>query len=161
MIVTGWEKAESVIADIEPLLLKHWEEVALHREQVPLAPDLERYRRADAAGSLVVVSARDHGMLIGYSVFLLYNHLHYELLVATNDVLFLDREYRSGTTTGLRLIAESEAALERARIARGARQLKTTWHIKPKNDWSPILLRKGYEQEEIILGKLTGEPHGV
>jgi hypothetical protein len=161
MITVARENADSVIADIGPLLVKHWNEVALHRERVPLAPDLDRYRRADEAGALSVIAARDHGMLIGYSVFLLYNHLHYKLLVATNDVLFLDRDYRKGTSVGLRLIAESEAVLERARAARGAKQLKVTWHVKPMNDWSPILLRRGYEQEEILLGKLTGDPHGL
>ena len=94
-------------------------------------------------------------------LFFFYEHMHYRLLVATNDVIFLDKDYRTKTTVGLRLIKASEAELELERRRRGEAQMRVLWHVKPKNDWTPILARLGYAPEEIIMGKLTGGGHGT
>ena len=143
------ESVNQCIDDIQPLLKKHWQEVALHQDIIALDPDYDRYRAIETAGKLVVIAARDGQILIGYSVFVLHNHIHYiDCFMATNDVLFLDKEYRKGTTAGIRLLRESEA------ILKGLGVHRVMWHIKPKNDWSAILSRMGYEQEEIIMGKL-------
>ena len=163
MITIERERFETTLADAHELLRAHWREVALYQAEVPLAPDFERYRTAEKRDALVVLAARDEGRLIGYSVFLLHWHLHYKTcLVASNDVLFLAREHRRGSTAGLRLITASEDELGRERDRRGATQIRVTWHIKPENDWSAILKRRRYKQEEIIMGKLLpGERHGV
>lgn len=162
MITIARERLTDCLDDIKPLLASHWREVALYQEQVPLAPDFEQYLKLDAAGAVVTVTARDNGILIGYSVFFLRIHLHYSsCLVASNDVLFLDARYRKSTTAGIRLIRESESELETERDHRGASSIRVVWHVKPKNDWSPILGRMGYEQEEIIMGKLLEKQHGL
>ena len=157
MIHIARESIRTCLDEAKPLLAKHWREVALYQDDVPLDPDFDRYLRCDADGTMLTLTARDDGRLIGYSVFILFQHIHYRsCLVATNDVLFLDRDYRSGTTAGIRLLRESEAELSRERDRRGAEQIRVVWHVKPKNDWSPILARLGYMQEEIIMGKLIG-----
>lgn len=151
------ESCAQIVPDIGPLLQAHWREVALYQDAVPLAPDMDRYRGLEKAGKLVVVAARDDARLIGYSVFLLHNHLHYMTCrVASNDVLFLSPEYRKGTTAGVRLVRESERMLTLLGVNR------ITWHIKPANDWSAILERLGYDLEEKIMGKLlTGANRGL
>jgi hypothetical protein len=137
------------INGVLPLLAMHWEEVALHKEKVQLDPDLDRYREFERSNALRIFTARDGEILIGYSVFIVQKHLHYNgCLIAANDVLFLHKEYRGGTTAGLRLIKESERMLREDGV------MRCIWHIKPKNDWSAILARLGYEQEEIVMGKL-------
>ena len=161
MITIQRERFAAVMDELPPLLEDHWREVALHQETVPLKPDFKRYVAGCESGRVLTLTARDDGHLIGYSIFLLSVHLHYSTcLVATNDVLFLAKSYRSGTTAGIRLIRESEAEIERECAGRGAASVRVLWHVKPKNDWSPILKRMGYEQEEIIMGKLLGEPNG-
>lgn len=149
MITIQRETVDQCVGDIPPLLQAHWEEVALYRDEVPLSPQFDRYRAIEKTGRLVVITARYEGALIGYSVFIINQHLHYSTCrVASNDVLFLVKDYRKGSDAGRRLIRASEVLLSSMGVQR------MTWHIKPKNDWSPILVRMGYEREEIIMGKL-------
>lgn len=132
------------------MLQAHWKEVALHRDTITLDPDYRRYAQAEAGRALVIMTARREEEVVGYSVFFLYHHLHYkECLVASNDVIYLKPECRG--LVGARLIERSESELKSLGVH------KVIWHIKPKNDWSSVLLRKGYEQEEIIMGKVLGE----
>jgi len=135
-------------AEVAAMLLKHWQEIALYQGDVPLEPDLERYRALEKAGALLCLSARDDGRPVGYAAWILAYHLHYaSCKTATNDVIYLLPEYR-GRTAGLRLIEESERVLIEEC---GAHVIR--WHIKPANDWSAVLLRRGYQVEESILGK--------
>lgn len=147
------ETVDQCVGDIPPLLQAHWEEVALYRDQIPLEPDFDRYRQIESNGALVVVTARSEGELRGYSVFLLHQHLHYKsCLVASNDVIFMDRRCRG--VAGMRLIDQSERIL----VERKADRI--LWHVKPSNDWSAVLAARGYVQEEIVMGKLVGDRHG-
>ena len=144
------ETCAQIIEDIKPLIVRHWREIALHQDEVPLDPDYAKYKKLEAAGALCIVSCRRDAALVGYSIFFLNRHIHYKgCFMASNDVLFLDAPERKGTA-GLKLIRESERILEGLGVKR------VIWHIKPKHDFSPILRRFGYEQEEIIMGKLLG-----
>lgn len=148
------ETVDQCCEDIQPLLAQHWNEVALYRDEIPLAPDFDRYRAMEAAGGLVLLTARREGQLIGYSVFFVSQHPHYSTCrIASNDVLFLRADCRG--PLGIRLIRESERVLSDAGVQR------IVWHVKPRNDWSSVLERMGYQHEEIIMGKLIGERHGT
>lgn len=148
MIAMGTEKMSTVRQEIEPLLRQHYEEIALHKDRIPLAPDWGRYEHLEATRSLPIYTARSDGKLVGYSVFLLSYHLHYRnTLVAANDILYLAPEQRRGTT-GLRLIKHSEAELKKLGVER------IMWHVKFAHDFRAILHRLGYEDEEAIVGKL-------
>lgn len=142
------EKYEDVIGEIRPLLELHYEEIASFRDKVPLDPDYERYRQAEEMGRLLIIAARREGALVGYSIFFLSPHMHYQSTVfAMNDIVFLHPDERSGGT-GVRLIKESE------RIVRERGAALISWHIKPVNDFSPLLERLGYVHHEIIMAKL-------
>jgi len=137
-----------VIAEVEPLLELHYQELTLNRDVVKLNPDWHRYAELEHAGAFHVFTARDDGRLIGYSAFFLGPHLHYkDLVVANNDVLYLHPDARSGMV-GIRLIKTSEAGMK----ALGA--AKITWHAKHSNDLQQILARLGYTDEEVIMGKI-------
>ncbi len=146
----GRESYAQLHADIVPLMVDHWREVALYQEEIALDPDFERYRRLEAVGNLVALGARRGCELIGYSVFILHKHLHYkDCLVASNDVLYVAPDERHGGT-GIRLIRASERELAHLGVQR------ITWHVKPKNDFSALLKRMGYATEETIFGRLLG-----
>ena len=152
------EAVDQCWPDMATLVEDHWREVALYRDAVPLDPDVERYRGLERAGRLVILTAREAGALVGYSVFLVHNHLHYrQCKVASNDLLFLRQDRRAGSGLGIRLIRESEKALAALGVDR------ITWHVKAGNDWSDILARMGYDMEEKIMGRLLkeGASHGV
>ena len=98
------------------LLAEHWEEVAKYKHLMVLKPDWHRYYEIEEKGMLMALSVEieGHGM-IGYSASFIGPHIHYsDLMVATNDVLFLHKDWRKGGV-GPRLILATEAeARERA-----------------------------------------------
>jgi|SRR5580692_3148420 GNAT superfamily N-acetyltransferase len=154
MIVYAAETYKSVIGEIIPLLERHYEEIALHKE-FPLMPDFDKYEHLHDGSKLAIVTAREDLKLIGYAVFFVVVNAHYQTMtVAANDIIFIDKPYRTGMT-GIRLIAESEKHLRMLGVNR------ITWHVKPTLDWGKILERKGYAAEEVVWAKmLKGEDHG-
>ena len=102
------ESLTSVKEDIKPLLEKHWEMVALNQGKIRLNPDWKEYARLDAAGILRIFTARQEGKLVGYCVLLVSQSIHYkDHKFASNDVVFVLPEYRSGAT-GYKLIKYAE-----------------------------------------------------
>ena len=80
--------------DIKPLLKDHWEELALHQDEIKLEPDYDRYLQME--DKLKVFTLRDRGELVGYLIVIVDNHLHYaSTLWATTDVFYLKPEYRN------------------------------------------------------------------
>lgn len=95
MLQYNEELFSDCIDDALPLLLKHWNEVALHKDSRPLDPDYTSYYNAEECGLLRIYTARDNGALVGYAAFFVMNNLHYQTwLCATNDIYFIDRTHR-------------------------------------------------------------------
>ena len=147
----------NIIEEVDGLLKMHYEELTLHKERVVLNPMWENYAAMEKAGGFAVFTARDEGMLVGYSAFFIHPHMHYkDLVVAANDVLFLHPEYRKGMT-GIKLIKFSETTLKNRGVD------KLVWHIKfnknekDKKDFRAIMHRLHYTDEEVIVGKFLKE----
>ena len=101
-----------LIEDIKPLLELHYQELTLNKEYIVLDPDWTKYKTLADANKLVVVTARDLDRLVGYSVFFITNHMHYQQNVfAMNDVLYLHPDYRKGSL-GIKFIKASEIYLK-------------------------------------------------
>jgi len=102
------ENLSSVQEDIKPLLIKHWELVALNQGKIKLNPNWEEYARLDAAGKLRIFTARNKEELVGYCVLIIGHSIHYrDHIFANNDVTFVLPEHRSGAT-GYHLIKFAE-----------------------------------------------------
>jgi GNAT superfamily N-acetyltransferase len=137
-----------VVQEVQPLLQLHYNELTLHKDVIKLDPMWPEYALLEQLERFMVLTAREEGQLVGYNAFFLNRHMHYGgFTVAQNDVLFLHPEFRRGTT-GLRFIDWTEEALWKL----GAD--KITYHIKFSLDWRPILHRRGYQDEEVMCGKL-------
>ena len=130
----------------------HYLEVAKNRDKIALAPDDERYHSMEDVGQLVCFTARDGDKLVGYSIFIVNDHLHYKNnKFAFNDVIYVHPDYRKGTTIGKDLIEFAEKELVKFGVD------KMTYHVKLDHDWSAMLVRKGYAREEVIVSKFIGE----
>ena len=145
---------ETFIHEVAPLLARHWREIALYQEDVPLDLDWKVYRRMNEEGTLLLIAARDEGRLAGYAAFFLVRSPHYKsTLCGMNDVIFVAPEFRK-SHIGLRLIRESESLLS----TRGVKLIR--WHVKQfnadgtDNPLYKILVRLGYRLEELTVGKL-------
>lgn len=148
MVTYQRERLFDIIGEVEPLLAAHYEELTLNKERVVLDPKWDEYAALEQIGRFVVFTAREDGRLIGYNAFFTVTHMHYAgLSMAINDVLYLSKGHRLGRT-GIRLIQFAEQSLQKMGIG------KLTYHIKYSLDWSAILHRMGYADEEKVVGKL-------
>ena len=155
-LVFKWERFGAISHECLPLFKRHWKEIALHQEHVPLDPDWEKYFAYDLADILNVLTVRDDGMLVGY-VFLLVmpGHLHYVSTPwAVSDMFWLEPAYRFGWT-GLKMLKEAEQGMR----ARGVKVLQ--WSIKfhfeaDRGTIEKLFTRMGYFPSEKILSKYLG-----
>lgn len=91
------ESYDQIIADIKRLLPSHWQELALYKDDIPLDPDFDLYRKADAAGLCVIVAARTaDGELRGYALYFIKAHHHYQgHKWAVSDIFWLHPDDRN------------------------------------------------------------------
>ena len=102
----------TVRVDIQRLLEMHWEEIALNKDYIKLNPDWDAYEDLEQCGRLKIFTARSDDKLVGYFVVLVGTNIHYkDHLFASNDVIYLDPEYRKGMT-GIKLIKAAEKWLK-------------------------------------------------
>lgn len=105
------ESVASVKEEVQGLLERHWEEIALNKDVIKLNPDWDQYIKLEKAHGLKAFTARDNGKLVGYFVVTIARSMHYkDHLFATNDVIYLHPEYRKGLT-GAKLIKHAESYL--------------------------------------------------
>lgn len=148
MLTYQVETFDNVLVDMQELITHHYDEIALHKEAIPLDPDWVRYKALADSKVLFITTVRDDNKLIGYAWFFITNHIHYKsTTVAANDVLYLHPDYRKGMT-GIKLIKFSESELTKLGVT------KAVWHIKFHKDFRNILYRMGYEDEDAIVGKI-------
>ena len=103
MITYQRENALTLWDEAMPLCKEHWAEIASFKD-IPLAPNMTAYKTLEENGLLRCYTARDDGSLIGYSVFIVNGHIHYQdTLFAIQDVLFIRESARRGRA-GLSLI---------------------------------------------------------
>ncbi len=94
-VVYALEDFASVINDIRPLLEKHWDEVALNKENIKLDPDYEKYKLIEKSGKLRIFTARINSKLVGYIVLFVGPHIHYKTKIwALSDIFWISPEIR-------------------------------------------------------------------
>lgn len=95
MIEFGFVPLHEVAREIAPNIGRHYAEMTDGDDYGLPDIDWDSYLAASYAGCVRVVTARDNGILVGYSVFTLGNNLRYKNLIEANsDGIFLEKEYR-------------------------------------------------------------------
>lgn len=147
MVIFAVEGFEDCWPEAQPLLARHYREIATHQD-IPLDVDVDAYRGLEQAGRLCIVTARDGGRLVGYAVFVVMPAPHYRgSLQAQQDVLYIAPSAR-GRLLGSRLVRFSEEVLRR----RGVQVVFQ--HVKAQHPALGVLLRHhGYEGVETIYSK--------
>lgn len=130
------------------LFVEHWQEIALNKDVMLLKLHELRYRAMEKQGALLALGGFVDSMLVGYSVNLITNHLHYaDLCYCANDALFVAPEHRN-TSIGVRLIRETEA------VAREEGCKIMTWHAKPATTLERMLDRSpNYIVQDVIFSR--------
>jgi GNAT superfamily N-acetyltransferase len=87
---------DSLIAESRALMERHWEELAYDKDDVPLDPDYDFYKRSNEAGYFVVYTVRNDSRLAGYAAYYVMPHKHYsKTLFGVSDLLFVEPELRN------------------------------------------------------------------
>lgn len=140
----------ALVAEGSALFEAHYREIAWMQDKVPLDPDYGRYEAMARAGVVRIFTARRDGELIGYAVFIVNPHLHYQSTRwAMNDVLYVapgSRGYRAGS----KLLKHVESVLR----ADGVKVMGL--HIKDSLNWGPLARLLGYERVESSWQKWIG-----
>lgn len=145
------ERWSMVAEEIQPLLIRNWQETALDHAEIQLDPDYDLYAKADCERRLSVVTARADGRLVGYFINFVVPHPHYKsTLFGLMDVFFLEKEHRNAAN-GLRLFLETEKALR----ALGVKEVVA--NSKMRNDVSILFERLGWRKTAITYTKLLTE----
>lgn len=143
------------VEQLKELHLQHWRETETHRHTVPFAPDYARAIDLEAQGRYLLVVAehtRTQQIVGNYSIYLARS-MHTQLLMATEDTLFVAKEHRRGAL-GIRMIQYVEQAL----ITLGASELNVS--VKRVNDVGPMIERMGYAPVATQYNKqLSGGGH--
>lgn len=130
---------------------KHWEELALNKDKVPLSPQNEVYLAKDAAGEVLFVTLRKSGKLIGYFIGFVNPALHYKTcLTLTMDIFFVDPAHRNGSA-GVKLFRAAEREAKR----RGVQRMFVG--SKVHKDASVLFRRLGYEPVETFYSAWLGD----
>jgi GNAT superfamily N-acetyltransferase len=138
-----WEEGQA-------LLELHWREIALHRDLIPLSPDLASYQDLERRGQLQLVTMRDdEGTLHGYHVTLIRPHLHYQFsLTGFVDVYYLHPSHRKGSAAA-QLFRFAESQMK----ARGVQRMYAT--CKLSLDLQVLFRRVGWTEIERVFTKLV------
>jgi GNAT superfamily N-acetyltransferase len=111
MITFHVERLSDELDNLKPWFPKHWAELALDQEKVPLDPQYHVYLDREARGEVLFVAARDRGKIVGYFVGFVAPGLHYKTcLTLTMDIFWVEPEHR-GSNAGFQLFefVEKEA----------------------------------------------------
>ena len=137
-MITFQQESPSPFADEAVELFKnHYEEVAERQDVIELDPNIEKYNQLYKAKTLEIHTARDNGKLIGYSLWVVVNHLHYKKsITASSDVLYISPEYRKGML-GYKFIKWTTEEIKKRNPQR------ILFHMKPFLDYGKIVERLG------------------
>ena len=105
-----WEPL-SILLDngLAELVTQHWEEVGVHKDEMPLDVDWDGYFEDEEADKLRLLGGRIDGVLVGYhSLFIVKSHRHYKSTPhAMSDAIYVLPEHRK-SGLGIELIDKAE-----------------------------------------------------
>lgn len=147
MLTYQTEKFVDIWEEVQPLLARHWDEVAAKGMCGELNINEDVYRQAEERGMLHITTARTDGKLVGYAAYFIVPNIHYShLRMADPDVFFLAPEHRKGRA-GIRLLQKAEDELKNIGVTTIVQKVKVS------HDCGAIFLRMGYVHVENVWMK--------
>jgi GNAT superfamily N-acetyltransferase len=132
--------------------MRHWREIALNQDEVPLDPNWDRYFEYDLLNILQTLTVRSNGVLVGYVFMLVFPPLHYASTIwAQSDMVWLDPAYRSGWT-GVRMFREAEAGMRRL----GVKVVVLSEQLHFDTRLGNLYKRLGFKHTENLFSKFIG-----
>ena len=138
----------TAVTDLQALAEREYDEVG-QKDLDCLNIDWGRYLELDAAEKLATFIAKRDGVIVGYAVFVVQTHIHYQdALVAANSAVYAVPEVRAGRVI-LKLLRFAEMGLK----AQGVQ--KIYYHVKQTKDFGRLLGHLGYQDVERMYAKVV------
>jgi len=146
MITYQEEDVDGFRNEVKPLLDAYYDALIVEHD-LPFEPDYAAYVDAQERGHMVCISCRDDGKLVGLTCFFIQPYLYsHRYLIATEDLFYIDPEYRKGWA-GIRMLKEAEKVLK----SRGVGIINVV--CKAHQDKTPLYERLGYGYTEKHFSK--------
>lgn len=144
----------AIARELLPLFRKHWRELAVHKDVVPLDPNWDLMMQQSVHGVLHVLTVRADDVLVGYIFTIVSPHTHYKsTLHALIDMFWLDPKYRKGWL-GMRMFRENEKHLQKLGVVRVIVSEKLHWLSGRDRRVRVIFRRLGLKAFEVVYTKL-------
>lgn len=157
----GWEPLAALLDDgLEDIIRRHWEEVGVHKDEMPLACNWEKYHQLAEDNILHVMAARRGERLIGYASYLVLPQLHYmRTFCAQNDAIWVEPAERG---VGVRLVLAAEKALAELCAPVGCRIMyHAKLHVEAeRGGLGRVFDRLGYKALETVHDKMVVPTYG-
>lgn len=134
------EKFSDFLDEALPLFMEHYHEAGNFQKDLKFDLDIETFLKLDDNDRLRVYTARADGILAGYCIHHVYNHLHFRnSLHAIQDAIYLIKEQRGN---GKRFIDWIDGQLK-------SEGVDAVYHyVTLKHDYSRTLISLGYERAD-------------
>ena len=130
------ESMSEILEEGLPLISRNWEEMGMNKDFLVLDPAYKKYKKLDAFGSLKLFTVRSDGKLVGYVLYTIFNHPHFQTsLWAQSDTMWLSPDQR-GLGHGAELVTFAEDWLRN----RGVVIMRTGVNLSSKS--AGIMLEK-------------------
>lgn len=136
--------------DGQAIFKVHFDELALHKEAMPMGLDDDFYFDLDKRNFLLVVTARRDGRLIGYYVGIVIDHHPHNKdggKVSTTDMFYIHPEERKGGA-GAKLLIAAENELRREGVKKAT--ISTKLHFES----GALLDALGWEKTDVVRQKV-------
>ena len=141
------ETLSQCLDEARPLLVDHWENIALNKDTIPLNPLWNIYEKLEETGNLKIITARQDEKLVGYAAYVISPSLHYSSqIIADADVFWLDPNHRKGMA-GMRLFKHAEKVLRSYGVTRILNKVKIHFDV------GKVFERMGYDPIERVYSK--------
>lgn len=145
---------QALADEISPLGQKSWDECSdikkdtcsFHGERgFLIQPDIPQYLRLAAGDSLIAMTLRDEGRLVGYSLCVLYRSLHHAPVRCANvDTFYIEPGHRAHMRAFIAAMEEQFRLQEIVVVG---------WPTSPDGKLFGILKLLGYAPDDVVMEK--------
>lgn len=149
MITAQVESFEAALPELNAMFPRHWEELALFRDRMPLAPQYAEYVRREQSGNLFLVTVRQNSRVVAYYTAQVAPGFHYAgTLTGTMDLVYVLPELR-GRGLAFPLFRAVEQELRR----RGVQVWYSGYKSHTPNELDRLLPALGFEPADTYMVK--------
>lgn len=153
MITAQVESFERALPELMSLFPRHWEELALYRDRMPLDPQYPEYVRRERTGALLLVTVRVDGRISAYYTAQLAPGFHYQSTLAAHmDMMYVVPEQRH---RGLAVPLFRCVELELRR--RGVKLWYSGYKASNPNQLNRVLPVLGFQPADVYMAKWIGD----